>query len=64
MDLALARHLGEETVQPSMVLGCEQPITGYHESNYSVAYSSHISWQSQFFQEPCCWSFYGYWGPA
>ena len=45
MDQAIARHLGEETVQPSMVLGCEQPITGYHESNYSVAYSSHISWQ-------------------
>jgi len=33
-------------VQPSMVLGCEQPITGYHETNFSMAYSSHISWQS------------------
>ena len=32
--------------QPSMVLGCEQPITGYHETNFSMAYSSHISWQS------------------
>ena len=42
----LAKHLGEETVQPSMVLGCEQPITGYHETNFSMAYSSHISWQS------------------
>jgi hypothetical protein len=29
-----------------MVLGCEQPITGYHETNFSMAYSSHISWQS------------------
>jgi len=28
------------------VLACEQPMTGYHESNYSLAYSSHISWQS------------------
>lgn len=46
VDQMLARHLGEETVQPSMVLGCEQPITGYHESNFSMAYSSHISWQS------------------
>src|SRR6185437_15543016 len=36
----------EETVQPSMVLGCEQPVTGYHESNFSMAYSSHISWQN------------------
>ncbi|WP_437193525.1 DUF1552 domain-containing protein [Planctomicrobium sp. SH527] len=46
VDQLLARHLGEETVQPSMVLGCEQPITGYHETNFSMAYSSHISWQS------------------
>jgi hypothetical protein len=29
-----------------MVLGCEQPVTGYHETNFSMAYSSHISWQS------------------
>ena len=46
IDQVLARHLGENTVQPSMVLGCEQPITGYHETNFSMAYSSHISWQS------------------
>jgi hypothetical protein len=46
IDQMLAKHLGEETVQPSMVLGCEQPITGYHETNFSMAYSSHISWQS------------------
>jgi hypothetical protein len=46
MDQVLADRLGQETVQPSMVLGCEQPITGYHESNFSMAYSSHISWQS------------------
>jgi hypothetical protein len=46
IDQELARHLGEQTVQPSMILGCEQPTTGYHESNFSMAYSSHISWQS------------------
>lgn len=46
MDQVLANHVGQETVQPSMVLGCEQPITGYHETNFSMAYSSHISWQS------------------
>src|SRR5579871_2774105 len=46
MDQVLAAHLGEETAQPSLVLGCEQPITGYHETNFSMAYSSHISWQS------------------
>ena len=44
MDQVLAAHLGEETAVPSLVLGCEQPITGYHESNFSMAYSSHISW--------------------
>ncbi len=46
MDQVLANHLGEQTVQPSMVLGCEQPSTGYHETNFSLAYSSHISWQN------------------
>lgn len=46
MDQVLAHHLGAETVQPSLVLGCEQPITGYHETNFSMAYSSHISWQN------------------
>jgi hypothetical protein len=46
MDQVLARHVGQESVQPSMVLGCEQPITGYHETNFSMAYSSYISWQN------------------
>ncbi len=45
MDQVLAAKFGEETVQPSLVLGCEQPITGFHETNFSMAYSSHISWQ-------------------
>lgn len=46
MDQVLANHLGTETLQPSLVLGCEQPTTGYHETNFSMAYSSHISWQA------------------
>ena len=44
VDQQLAAHIGEQTPQPSLVLGCEQPITGYHETNFSMAYSSHISW--------------------
>jgi len=46
MDQVLAAHIGQDTVQPSLVLACEQPLTGYHETNFSMAYSSHISWQS------------------
>src|SRR5688572_5119008 len=46
MDQVLANHVGGETLQQSMVLACEQPMTGYHETNFSMAYSSHISWQS------------------
>ncbi len=46
VDQVLANTLGQATAQPSMVLGCEQPITGYHETNFSMAYSSHISWQN------------------
>ncbi len=45
MDQVLARHLGEQTTLPSLVLGCEQPVTGYHETNFSMAYGSHISWR-------------------
>jgi hypothetical protein len=45
MDQVLATRFADETPQPSLVLGCEQPITGYHETNFSMAYSSHISWQ-------------------
>lgn len=46
MDQVLAAHFEDDTAQPSLVLGCEQPITGYHETNFSMAYSSHISWQN------------------
>lgn len=45
IDQVLANHYAEQTSLPSLVLGCEQPITGYHETNFSMAYSSHISWQ-------------------
>lgn len=46
VDQVLANTIGQETAQASLVLGCEQPITGYHETNFSMAYSSHISWQN------------------
>ena len=46
VDQVLAARFDGDTPQPSLVLGCEQPITGYHESNFSMAYSSHISWQN------------------
>lgn len=45
MDQMLAKHLGQDTVQDSLVLGCEEPVTGYHETNFSMVYSSHISWR-------------------
>src|SRR5439155_5427948 len=46
MDQVLARELGQDTPQSSIVLACEKPMTGYHETNFSMAYSSHISWFS------------------
>lgn len=46
IDQLLANHVGRDTAQASLVLGCEQPTTGYHETNFSMAYSSHISWQN------------------
>lgn len=46
VDQAIANAVGTDDVVPSLVLGCEQPTTGYHETNFSMAYSSHISWQN------------------
>ncbi len=46
IDQVLANHVGQETAQPSIILACEQAMTGFHETNYSLAYSSHLSWQS------------------
>ena len=46
VDQVLAAQLGQDTPQSSLVLACEQPMTGYHETNFSLAYSSHVSWQS------------------
>jgi hypothetical protein len=46
VDQVLAERIGQETAQPSMVLACEQPLTGSHETNFSMAYSSHISWEN------------------
>lgn len=46
MDQLLAKHYEEETPQPSLVLGCEQPVSGFHESQYSMVYASHISWRN------------------
>jgi hypothetical protein len=46
IDQVLAKTIGQDSIQPSLVLACEQPLTGFHESNFSMAYSSHISWDS------------------
>src|ERR1700749_4769814 len=46
IDQMIANHVGDQTPQSSIVLACDQPMTGYHESNFSLAYSSHLSWQS------------------
>lgn len=46
MDQKLARHWEDETALSSLVLGCEQPVAGFHESQYSMVYASHISWSN------------------
>ncbi len=46
VDQMIASRVGQDTALASMVLACEQPMTGFHETNYSMAYSSHISWQT------------------
>jgi hypothetical protein len=44
-DQALAQHLKGSTKVSSLVLGCEPSIAAIHK-NYSMIYSSHISWSS------------------
>ncbi|MDA1017681.1 MAG: DUF1552 domain-containing protein [Planctomycetota bacterium] len=44
-DQVVAEHLKSQTKVPSLVLGCERSIAAIHK-NYSMIYSSHISWNS------------------
>jgi hypothetical protein len=45
MDQVVAERLSGQTKAPSLVLGCEKSIAALHK-NYSMIYSSHISWSS------------------
>jgi hypothetical protein len=45
MDQVVANRIGDQTKVASLVLGCEQSIAAVHK-NYSMIYSSHISWSS------------------
>jgi hypothetical protein len=44
-DQLLAQRRGQTTKVPSLVLGCEKSNPSVHK-NYSMLYSSHISWSS------------------
>ncbi|HEX3132009.1 MAG TPA: DUF1552 domain-containing protein [Planctomycetota bacterium] len=45
VDQVLAQRFGGQTKVPSLVLGCEKSNPSVHK-NYSMLYSSHISWSS------------------
>jgi uncharacterized protein DUF1552 len=45
IDQLLAQRFGASTKVPSLVLGCEKSNPSVHK-NYSMLYSSHISWTS------------------
>ena len=44
-DQIIAQHYGRATKIPSLAIGCERSNPGIHK-NYSMLYSSHISWSS------------------
>jgi hypothetical protein len=46
VDQYLAQRIGDATPLPSLVLACERSVSGFHESGYSMLYSSHVSWSS------------------
>jgi len=45
VDQLVAQTVGRQTKLPSLVLGCEKANPSVHK-NYSMLYSSHISWSS------------------
>ena len=45
LDQVVAQKIGRRTKVPSLVLGCEKSNPSVHK-NYSMLYSSHISWSS------------------
>ncbi len=45
VDQVIAQRIGKRTKLPSLVLGCEKANPSVHK-NYSMLYSSHISWSS------------------
>lgn len=45
VDQVIAQRIGHQTKLPSLVLGCEKANPSVHK-NYSMLYSSHISWSS------------------
>ena len=45
VDQYVSQRIGRQTKVPSLVLGCEKSNPGVHK-NYSLLYSSHISWSS------------------
>ena len=45
VDQMIAQHIGHRTKLPSLVLGCEKANPSVHK-DYSMRYSSHISWSS------------------
>jgi len=45
VDQVVAQRIGHQTKVPSLVLGCEKANPSVHK-NYSMLYSSHISWSS------------------
>lgn len=45
VDQLVAQRIGNQTKLPSLVIGCEKANPSVHK-NYSMLYSSHISWSS------------------
>lgn len=45
VDQVIAQKIGQTTKLPSLILGCEKANPSVHK-NYSMLYSSHISWSS------------------
>jgi hypothetical protein len=45
VDQVLADRIGRETPHASLVMACEPPAAGTHDTGFSMTYSSHLSWR-------------------
>ena len=61
VDQMIANTIGQDTAQSSIVLACDPPMTGYHETNFSMVRSRRMFSAAH---TPDCWATEPSWGAS